>query len=718
MAFELEALVGHLYVAAGRTIKTTPPGALCEVAPRRAARGREIDTIFVLVLPSGTIAPNTFYEQMALMAAERYFSQGGSVTSALREVLNTLNHNLYEHNQSGRKHYEANMLVAVLRNEMLYTARVGAAVVTLQQNDETLTTPTELTDDDALFQPPLGVQPIPEIDMSKHEIQQGARLLLTDANIAEITRQRLHDALASADIEQVLDTFKTLVTLQIQMMAVEFVTSEQAVMVPAATGQSTAVLTAEIAASRSKAAADQAAAQAAAAEAALQQAQMNTPQNRLKRRVMDAVVMVSRSVGHFFSAIGTLSQKLFGRDPSAEGRRRNRLLMTAAVFGLPTIIISAVLFSWVFNVGQTAYEQCVADVNRYAELARTIDSSVPSNVIASWEGTLRRIDECYDLRPETDDPTLSFTAQEGRLIIDNLRGISRRDATRLYWWDGANIRAVVRQGLDIYALDSNNNLVYRLQLTEDGLGLASTPQPVANMRAGAQVDGMVLGEIIDIAFDAERNQIVALDENGVMVNCLPRFINQCESQQILGTENWLNPTRITFFGVNFYVLDNGSDQIWRYQPVGATDNYGNPPQEYFLGTLRYDLENAVDFAIGAIEPIAGKVFILYADGTVTAHFDGDPEPFVFGNFRQGLELDQVGAEAMYLSNNRVETVFFFSSRASRTLYETTAAGTFIAAYRIADESLLERLSDVTADTDTGVIYAASGNAILAIPKAE
>lgn len=132
MAFELEALVGHMYVAGGRTIKTTPPGALCEVAPRTAARGREIDTLFILVLPSGNVAPNTFYEQMSLMAAERYFSNTGSVTSALRDVFNTLNFNLFNHNNSGRKHYEANMIAAVMRGTDLYVARAGAATLVLQ----------------------------------------------------------------------------------------------------------------------------------------------------------------------------------------------------------------------------------------------------------------------------------------------------------------------------------------------------------------------------------------------------------------------------------------------------------------------------------------------------------------------------------------------------------------------------------------------------------
>src|SRR5262245_23363605 len=104
MPVEFEALVGHLYVVGGRSISAAPPGALVEVAPKRAARGRELDTFFTLVFPSGeTVAPAKFYEQMAVLGADRYFGSSGSVTAGLRAVFNSLNDNLTEHNDSGKR---------------------------------------------------------------------------------------------------------------------------------------------------------------------------------------------------------------------------------------------------------------------------------------------------------------------------------------------------------------------------------------------------------------------------------------------------------------------------------------------------------------------------------------------------------------------------------------------------------------------------------------
>ena len=96
MAFDFEALAGHLHVAGGRVINAGPPGYLVEAAPQRPARGRETDTFFGLVMPgSGRPAPAAFYERMVQVASEDYFESSGSVTAGIRTLLHNLNDNLY-----------------------------------------------------------------------------------------------------------------------------------------------------------------------------------------------------------------------------------------------------------------------------------------------------------------------------------------------------------------------------------------------------------------------------------------------------------------------------------------------------------------------------------------------------------------------------------------------------------------------------------------------
>lgn len=719
MAFELEALVGHMYVAGGRTIKTTPPGALCEVAPKRAARGREVDTLFVLVLPSGNVAPNTFYEQMSLMAAERYFSNTGSVTSALRDVFNTLNNNLFEHNASGRQHYEANMIVAVMRSTDLYVARAGASTLILRHSGETKTIPENLKDDDKLFMPPLGVQPIPEVEMARFVVDSGTRMILADTSIVEITEEKLNQALVASNIEEVLDDFKILVTLQIQLMLVEFVPPEQPVMVPAATGQSSAVISAEIAAARVKSTSQQPAVsdEIAGTSAKSERPKRETPRSRLKQRAKGGVVRVSRALGHSMTRIGNLARIFWGGTATSGQRKRNSTLIALAVFAIPTVLVSAALLSWVGNVGETVYEECVGRATNAAIAARTLPSDNREGLLIAWGAGLQIIRECREYRPEFVDPSLDAIEAEAQLAVDTITGITRR-TTNVIWAspdEDANIREIVLQGVDsIYAFDNTNSVVYRLQLNESGTALISQ-QPIQSMVENARVDGNTLGRLIGIAYDEQRDRIVTIDENGLMVSCRPLSINQCDAQQLVRFEVVTNPIRITFWENNLYILDTGGEQIWRYSPVGTTSNFSLAPTEYYTGASRpANFTEAVDFAIGGVNTtISGHVYTLFSDGTMAHYLSGTAESFTFSGFPSGLPRpEETTTQAMFLNNSNLFQGFYVVSRPIRTIYYTTAAGTFQNAYRVQNESLFERLNDVVADAEQNVVYVASGNAVL------
>ncbi|PJF24786.1 MAG: hypothetical protein CUN53_16075, partial [Phototrophicales bacterium] len=157
MAYELEALVGHIYLVGGRTISTPPPGALVEVAPRKAARAREGETFFCLVLPiGGKPAPPVFYEEMAALAAERYFEGTSSVTAALRDVISHLNENLYAHNTTSPARYEASMVCAALHGTELYVAKAGAGAAIIRSRGELLPFPTAFDNAEALGGTPMG----------------------------------------------------------------------------------------------------------------------------------------------------------------------------------------------------------------------------------------------------------------------------------------------------------------------------------------------------------------------------------------------------------------------------------------------------------------------------------------------------------------------------------------------------------------------------------
>ncbi|MDX1992348.1 MAG: hypothetical protein SF029_08165 [bacterium] len=729
MAFDFEALVGNLYVVGGRSISAPPPGALVEVAPRKAARGREADTFFALVLPSGdAIAPALFYEQMAKLAAERYFNSTGSVTSGLREVFNTINRNLVEHNTTAKRTYEANMLCAVMRGADLIVGRIGPGVVILRHENQTRTFPENLEDDEALYTAPLGVQETPNVKMTQYRVAAGTRLIMGDSNLAEFTVENFNNVLLSAEFSDVLIGFKDLAKLQLTLVAAEFVPPEEPVAEAVLVGESTAQFTAsgkvKTATSELKAV-SAAAINVAVGTDPSAPAGLETPapeaaparpkrepreskaaaelQRRANRTAGSSALLLSR----FLAGISRLLNQFF--PPPQEGQRTwfTSPLAAGLVVLLPVGVVGMVMMLWLSGTGESEFELCREEALRRTSLARSVPSQERQTVLSTWALALEQVDLCLTQRP--DDPTLLAFMAEGQGAIDALMQITRRDVYPIETFVGASLKNIVIHSLDLYVLDSAISQVYQVQLTEDGRQRASVGRAVPDMRRGAVVNGYAVDEIIDIAYSEQDNLILALDRSGVLVGCSPAFL-QCEAQQLIGVENWSSPVAIATWSGRLYVLDAGAGEIWRYEPSG--DNaYANAPSEYFGGQSRLAANTAVDFEI---EDDTGSIYVLLAQGVVRKFRGGQQEELSLVMFPIGQELSS--AVSMYLDDNPIVNMLYLISREQATIYEVTRGGNFSAAFRPRDESLFALVSAIATSPGENMIYAVSGNAILAFEK--
>lgn len=697
MPVEFEALVGHLYVVGGRSISAAPPGALVEVAPRRAARGRELDTFFTLVFPSGeTVAPAKFYEQMAALGADRYFGSGGSVTAGLRAVFGSLNDNLTEHNDSGKRRYEANMLCAVLRDDELIIARVGSGLALVLQDGQLKPFPAEFSHDESVFGAPLGVHPIPDIKMTKYTITPGARLLLADSALADITMDKIRSALAASDISQVLASVKEVVTAQITLVAVEFVTPDTPSPIAAPETESTAkvplvVETAAEATTPGAAVAVPAAAPGVAVElrarAGLRSAALGSAR-------------VLQGTSHMLDRVIP--------PPAENAPRRGLRALTAtglAVF-IPVAIVILVLVLWLGGTGESEFELCVEEATKAAQVARGIPSSDVSSYLAAWNAVVLVADRCNGIRP--NDPTLQGLTREAQSVIDGLSKVERRQAMQVTSFPNAALRQVILQGLDLYVLDGQNNWVYRVTLTTDGLKpVTNSQQLIPAMRQNATVGEYRVGEIVDIAWSEDTTEIIALDNQGLLISCSPRFLQSCEAEPLLAPERWVSPTAIMLWQGRLYILDPGANQVWRYEPSGGS--YATTPNEYFSEN-RPNIQAAVDFGIDD----KGNLYILSNSGEITKWRGGSATPFAFVNFPSDPPI--ASADALFLNSDPTDQRIYIVSRASRTLYETSLAGTYNTSYRAFSEADFTLLTGVVADAGQGLIYVLSGNTVFVITK--
>ena len=704
MPFELEALVGYLYVVGGRSISTTPPGALVEAAPKRAARGRETDTFFALALPSGdTVAPATFYETMVRTAADHYFKSGGSVTAGLREVFTVLNYHLVEQNQSAPTRYTVDILCAVLRGTDLIVGRVGGCVTLFRSDGKIQSFPDDLADHEALHSTPLGVLPMPNIKMTQYRLQSGTRVIFGDAGLAGWNREQMRNALLSVDVGATLLGLKELARLQATLIVAEFVSPQtpSAPLIPE--GQSTTELAAK---ARSE------------AERPRPHSESGRPQRRreglgskirraIKRRVGQIVLFLARGL----LLLDKLTDHFFGaKDSGGHGWLASPIGL-GVVFLLPLLVVGAVVILWIANTGESEFDFCAQEVRdrvNNVALSPNVVNSDRLTITNAWTLVLDQINRCNQLRP--NDPELAAYYRQGQEVLDTLNQIIRQEVTAIAAPPEATLTQMAVQGQNLYILDSTNMQVYVINLSIDGMqsGFAN---PISGMRRDVVVSGYPVGEIFDIAFDEDQNRIVAIDRNGVVVECSPQFL-ECAAQQLQGTENWGNPVAATIWGGRIYILDPGVGygQIWRYERSGGL--YNNAPTEYFGGVSAPTITSAIDFAIDG----NGSIYVLLAEGRVRKYQSGEAQPFDFNAFPEGQDL--VSATAMFLDDRPQSQNLYIVDRYRRAIHETSLIGNFRNSYHTFNESYFDLLAVmvVTQMGNRDIMYIASGNTVFAMPK--
>jgi hypothetical protein len=693
MAFEYEALVGHLNIVGGRAISAAPPGAVVEVAPAKAARGREADTFFTLVLPAGQhVAPASFYENMAQLAADKYFESAGSVTAALREVLTYLNQNLAEHNrQTPDRPFLAEMACAVLRGEDLIIARCGGAVAALWQEGEMIVLPVDGSEPPGQ---PIGAAHAPDIRFTRHKIDGGSRLVLGDSHLGQLNPERVAAALGELGLDLALVRMRENAMLALTLLAVEFVPPDVPSPQPVPEGESSTAVQQAV---RSAETGKKAGARAPSASG-----------------VGFGLVVITRAFGGVAGAVGRALglmgsgiDRTFGPDPEGQKRWFQSPLVTGAAVFIPVLIVGLVVALWLGGTGQTEYELCLTEAKDLAGIARSVPSSNPDNLRAAWTAVVGSSTRCLTLRP--GDEEARNLQREGQGVIDQLSQITRRDAVMLDNLPDAQFTRLLLEGLDIFVLDASRHRVYTTTLNPDGLSLTAKLRPILDMNRGATVDGYPVGDLVDIAFSTASESLYALDRNGVLITCRRRQIQNCEAEQLRDPEIWQDPVAMTVWGPNdrIYILDTPANQIWRYDYTGGAYTGSNP---YFDGANQGALQFAVDFKIDR----DGRVFVLRSDGVVIEYFRAQIQEFRLGGFPPGQE--PVSGQSLMVDEDPIGRAMYVTSQEGQVIHEMTLGGTFSANIKATDETLFSALGSVASNPAQDLVYAASGNAIFVIQK--
>ena len=120
----VKANISLLHVAGGEGRNTPPPGTLALSPPRKVARGRNHDFLFVSINVLANAGEGRA-SRLAQVAAQAFYGTPGSVTAALRQATMVVNQELVD----GK--LEASMVMGALRSQNLYSSECGAGATIL-----------------------------------------------------------------------------------------------------------------------------------------------------------------------------------------------------------------------------------------------------------------------------------------------------------------------------------------------------------------------------------------------------------------------------------------------------------------------------------------------------------------------------------------------------------------------------------------------------------
>lgn len=714
----LDSLVGEIQLIAGTRQSTTPATGVF-TAPRRAARGRVEDTLYVLIDLEGGSASRPLAELMQRLS-ETYWASAGSVTAALRAGLTAAGEWLMDRNTiaplAERQHGSA--VCAVLRGAQVYIALVGAAGAYVGQGGRLEHCPSREAETAA----PLGATRAVPVRFGYAELSPGDTVLLTDSRAAaRWPIEALNSAVVNVSVEEALKNLERLsgtgdlIALVIQAAMPEAAPESASLSPatePAAAPPTRSAVPAPAASPSpdSHTRADDRARTAPRVDDDVREFDRGPAEPRSAAAqawlgaLIGSVRRGARSVGTAGQAV--VQRTLPEREISRSGRRKpsraegpyTAPLMAGIAIAIPIIISLFVVTLYVQG-------RAAAEIETYLVGARNAvtQASQAGGAAArvQWQSAASQAAEVL-----ARDPT-NLTAAEiitqSQTAIDLIDNVVRLKPVKLYDFQSLGLHRLAMQGFSLFVLDRATNTIDRLTLNAAGDGIEGR-EPERIYTGGTSIDGQLPGQLLDMAWmnssdQRQTSSLIVLHQGGLFE------YNLAFGLKSLGFGTNPAPTgqkRLRTFGGNLYVLDPSVSQVLKYEPKG--DAYPDPPVNYFA-KAQPDAARAIDMAID------GSIYVLSNDGSIKKYLGGEAAAFELKGLPVPLQQPTVTA----VDVNGDDTALYVFDQAAGRVVQLRTDGQFVRQFS-AEGDVFSNAEDLLVDeqnrrifvvTRGGALYAAA-----------
>ncbi|HEY4690468.1 MAG TPA: hypothetical protein VIK33_14220 [Anaerolineae bacterium] len=602
----LDSVVGELHIVNGQR-QSVPSFTGAFTAPRRCARGRQDDALFVLVEGSGSAPLAT---DLIQRIQQRYWQTPGSVTAGLRIAIEAGNDWLIERNLSAPAAARMGVSCAVLRGSEAFIAQAGPSCAYVAHQGKLERFPHG--DGSSIGLPPLGIARAVETRFSHAELHPGDVLLLADTSLAaRVPEEAVASAIVYVGVEAALNNLEHLIGSENLIALVAEVTAT----VPAPQPVQPAPTTPHPAPAPTR----------SVEPAVPSRTQPQLPPAPKVGQWAKAIGQgVSRGAESIGSTARTLLQRTLPDRPAPATRQARRrgasleqhtTLMAAIVIGIP--ILAAIFVTAMYLQRSTAAQVDTLLRDAQALLAGT-DSTLSLDARRErWTAALTKANEALTLQPDNLAALDVRTQAQARL--DRLDNTQRVTPVRLYDFQKVGRHRLAAQGVTLFVMDQADGIVFRLTLNSAANGIEGT-QPEMTLTRGFNIDERVVSDLIDMVWveaggARQKSALIVLERGGLVEYDLgfgPAALRFAESIIAPGMR------RIDTFEGNLYLLDVIGRQVWKY--ASSAEGYTALPEPYF-DTPPAGIETAIDMAID------GNVYLLEANGSVHKYFGGAEATF-------------------------------------------------------------------------------------------
>ncbi|HQY92357.1 hypothetical protein [Caldilinea sp.] len=354
---------------------------------------------------------------------------------------------------------------------------------------------------------------------------------------------------------------------------------------------------------------------------------------------------------------------------------RARMLIAGAVILL--LLAPAIVATLYWRQGAEGRAEADTMLNlaeaRYTSAAEALDQAdmtVARAMLTEAETFARRAEEMNGRTARSDG--LLTLIQQDRKTVERVSPLYGLTLPLITFDADVAPRQVLVMGQDIYLLDAGRNQIVTYRLASDGESLAEAAGQVV-MQMGDTVDGVTVGAPIDLAWQPpvpgvdDKSSLLVLDNR----NHIFRYNQQVDGASAVDfgdDAGWVRASQIETFLGWLYVVDEGGNQIYRYD-IGRYDL----AEPWFQPTTQVNLAS-----LQAVH-IDGDIWLLYTDGKVVRYRQGEQLPYSLDSSvalpadAADLWVGQDGDDAIYLADRLAERILVFDKESGAYLEQFQAA---------------------------------------------